>query len=100
MLLSPELERLIRTAVNEDIGGGDVTTESTVSPAAVGRGRIVAKEELILAGSGVAQQVFLIVDSGLKVALPFEDGARAQPGDSLLEVEGSLAAILTAERTA
>ena len=95
-----ELDRLIHTALHEDIGSGDVTTNSTVSPTAVGRGRIIAKEQLVLAGSGVARQVFLRVDSGLHVTLLLGEGSRAQPEDSLLEVEGGLAAILTAERTA
>ena len=71
--MSIDLERLVRAALDEDIGGGDVTTESTVSPTAVGRGRIVAKEELILAGIEVAQQVFFVVDRGLNVRFPFEE---------------------------
>ena len=95
-----ELERLIQTALHEDIGSGDVTTNSTVSPTAEGRGRIIAKEQLVLAGSGVARLVFLRVDSGLNVTSLLGEGSRAQPGDSLLKVEGCLAAILTAERTA
>jgi nicotinate-nucleotide pyrophosphorylase (carboxylating) len=94
------LEILIRAALEEDIGSGDVTTSCTVAPGAQGKGRIVAKEPLVLAGIDVARQIFWAVDSELKVNLPFKDGHRASEGDELLEVEGDLAAILMAERTA
>jgi len=80
-LLSVDLEILIRTALAEDIGSGDVTTSCTVEPGAQGKGRIVAKEPLILAGIDVARQVFLAVDSELKVNLPLKDGSRAIEGD-------------------
>jgi nicotinate-nucleotide pyrophosphorylase (carboxylating) len=99
-LLSADLEILIRTALEEDIGSGDVTTSCTVKPGAQGKGRIVAKEPLVLAGIDVARQVFWTVDSELKVNLPLKDGSRAIEGDTLLEVAGDLAAILMAERTA
>lgn len=99
-MLSADLEILIRTALEEDIGSGDVTTSCTVEPGAQGKGRIVAKEPLILAGIDVARQVFWAVDSKLKVHLPLKDGSRAVEGDVLLEVTGDLAAMLMAERTA
>lgn len=99
-MLSAELETLIRRALDEDVGNGDITTSCTVSPGAVGKGRIVAKEPLVLAGIDVARQVFWAVDRKLKVSLPLKDGGRAHEGDTVLEVAGDLAAILTAERTA
>lgn len=98
--MSNDLEILIRTALEEDIGSGDVTTSCTVEPGAQGKGRIVAKEPLVLAGIDVARQVFWAVDSELKVHLPLKDGHRAIEGDLLLEVAGDLAAMLIAERTA
>jgi len=98
--LSTDLEILIRTALEEDIGSGDITTSCTVEPGAQGKGRILAKEPLVLAGIDVARQVFWAVDRELKVYLPLKDGSRAIEGDLLLEVAGHLAAILTAERTA
>ena len=99
-MLSAELEILIRTALEEDIGSGDITTSCTVSPGAQGEGRIVAKEPLVLAGIDVARQVFWAVNRELKVHIPLKDGSRANEGDTLLEVTGDLAAILAAERTA
>jgi nicotinate-nucleotide pyrophosphorylase (carboxylating) len=99
-LLSAELETLIRRALDEDIGSGDITTSCTVLPGAVGEGRIIAKEPLVLAGIDVTRQVFWAVDRKLKVNLPLKDGGRANEGDTVLGVTGDLAAILTAERTA
>jgi nicotinate-nucleotide pyrophosphorylase (carboxylating) len=99
-LLSAELEILIRTALEEDIGSGDITTSCTVPPGVQGEGRIVAKEPLVLAGIDVARQVFWAVNRELKVHIPLKDGSRANEGDTLLEVTGDLAAILAAERTA
>lgn len=98
--MSTELEALIRTALEEDMGSGDITTSCTVAPGASGKGCIVAKEPLVLAGIDIARQVFLTVDSGLEVTLSQSDGSRAMEGDTLLEMVGDLAAMLMAERTA
>ena len=99
-MLSSELETLIRRALDEDIGNGDITTACTVAPTAAGGGRIVAKEPLVLAGAEVARQVFWAIDNDLETVLPLEDGSRAMDGDLILTVSGNLAAILMAERTA
>ena len=99
-MLSDEVETLISRALAEDIGSGDITTSCTVSPNAEGRGRIVAREPLVLAGIDIARQVFLKVDSGLAITLAQSDGSRAMEGDKLLEIIGDLAAMLMAERTA
>jgi nicotinate-nucleotide pyrophosphorylase (carboxylating) len=99
-LFSEQLATLIRRALDEDIGSGDLTTACTVEPGAVGKGFIVAKEPLVLAGISVAKRVFLTVSSELELTLLSEDGNRALSGERLLEVRGDLAAILMAERTA
>ena len=94
------METLISRALAEDIGSGDITTACTVSPGAEGRGRIVAREPLVLAGSTLARQIFLTVEPSLDVGLPLQDGNKAMVGEALLRVTGNLAAMLTAERTA
>ena len=99
-MLSADVEILIHAALEEDVGSGDITTSCTVPPGAQGKGRIVAKESLVLAGIDVARQVFWAVNSELEVRLPLKDGSRANEGDLLLQVTGDLAPILTAERTA
>ena len=99
-MLSDELETLISKALAEDIGNGDITTSCTVAPGTSGKGCIIAKEPLVLAGIDIARQVFLTVDSGLEITLSQSDGSRAMEGDKLLEIAGDLAAMLMAERTA
>jgi nicotinate-nucleotide pyrophosphorylase (carboxylating) len=99
-LLSDDVETLISQALAEDIGNGDITTSCTVAPGALGKGCIIAKEPLVLAGVDIARQVFLKVDSGLAITFSQSDGNRAMEGDKLLEIGGDLAAMLMAERTA
>ena len=94
------METLISQALAEDIGNGDITTSCTVAPGALGKGCIIAKEPLVLAGVDIARQVFLKVDSGLAITFSQSDGNRAMEGDKLLEIGGDLAAMLMAERTA
>ena len=99
-MLSDEVETLISQALAEDIGSGDITTSCTVAPGASGKGCIIAKEPLVVAGMDIARHVFLKVDSGLAISFSQSDGSRAMEGDKLLEVGGDLAAMLMAERTA
>ena len=99
-MLSDDVETLISQALAEDIGNGDITTSCTVAPGALGKGCIIAKEPLVLAGVDIARQVFLKVDSGLAITFSQSDGNRAMEGDKLLEIGGDLAAMLMAERTA
>ena len=94
------LERLVRQALEEDVGTGDVTTALTVSPGALGTAAIVAKEELVLAGGAVAREVFLACDGSLAVDLLRPGGSLVAPGEEVLGLKGSLGAILTGERTA
>lgn len=94
------METLISQALAEDIGNGDITTSCTVAPGALGKGCIIAKEPLVLAGVDIARQVFLKVDSGLAITFSQSDGSQAMEGDKLLEIGGDLAAMLMAERTA
>ena len=95
-----QLETLIRHALSEDIGSGDVTTQAVIPEAARGSARIIAREPLVVAGTQVAYRVFLLVDPSLKVRIPQQDGSHARPGDVLLEVSGGVSAMLMAERTA
>ncbi len=91
---------LIKTAINEDIGPGDITTENLVSPDLNGKGIIVAKEPLVVAGLEVAKQVFQYVDPETIFLPDCKDGNTRAKGDTVLMVEGKLAALLKSERTA
>ena len=96
----PQIEEIIDRALAEDLGKGDVTTEALIPGDQQGTGFIVAKKEGILAGTGVAKQVFHRVDPELKVEIFLEDGARVEPGSKVAKVSGSIASILKAERVA
>ena len=96
----PEIEEIIDRALAEDLGKGDVTTEALILGDQQGTGFIVAKEEGILAGTEVANQVFHRVDPELKVEILLEDGAGVKPGSKVAKVSGSIAGILKAERVA
>ncbi len=95
-----QIEEIIDSALAEDLGTGDVTTEALISGDRQGTGFIVAKKEGVLAGINTAKQVFLRVDPELKVEVLLEDGARVKPGSKIAEVSGSVASILKAERVA
>jgi nicotinate-nucleotide pyrophosphorylase (carboxylating) len=90
----------ITTALAEDIGEGDVTCHFFVDPQQRGHGRIVAREDSITAGVETAAEVFIRVDPTTTVTVLAPSGSRVIPGDPVLEIEGRVASILTAERVA
>jgi nicotinate-nucleotide pyrophosphorylase (carboxylating) len=94
------MRAVVRTALAEDVGSGDVTTESTVPEGQCSRARIVAKEKGVIAGLKVAEAVFRELDSDVEVKLRVIDGERVVPGDLVAELKGRTRAILTGERVA
>ncbi len=94
------LERLIDLALGEDIATGDITTATLIAPDARGRALIIAKAHLIVAGLMVARRVFERLDGDLRVAHVAAEGQAAGPGDILMQIDGRMASLLTAERTA
>ena len=99
-MLPPEVEQLIRMALAEDIGSGDVTAECFVPAERRARGAVVAREAGVLAGVAVAEAVFRQLDPSVTVARLAEDGARLSPGQEVLRLEGPARSLLTGERTA
>ena len=94
------LGELIRTALGEDVGVGDVTTAAALRGDETGVARATAKEALVVAGIEVFAEVFRTLDPTLTVSPCRQDGEKVEAGDTLAEIEGSLASILTAERVA
>ena len=90
----------IRRALAEDIGSGDVTTDSIIPPDAWLRGRIVAKQEGVVAGLEVAESVWHVLDELVTFAPKVADGSRVENRTELAEVAGPARALLTGERTA
>ena len=99
--LDPSVYRgIVRRALAEDLGWGDVTTEATVDPGLRGRGEIVVKSPCVLAGLDIAAEAFRQLDPAVQITVIYEDGARCLPGTVVARIRGSAALMLTAERTA
>ena len=96
----PDISHCIQRALEEDIGAGDVTTDSIVPVGSTLRGRIVAKQEGIVAGLEVASEVFRVLNSEIIFNAQVEDGSRVPKAAVLAQVEGEARALLTGERTA
>lgn len=94
------LDRVVDTAITEDVGDGDISTAWTVRPNARARGVLVARESGVIAGLAVAGRVFHRVDSRIRMTPRTEDGARVDEEDVLAEIAGPARGLLTAERTA
>jgi nicotinate-nucleotide pyrophosphorylase (carboxylating) len=101
-LRAPDCDDLIRRALAEDIGAGDVTTRATVPDGAKGRGELLAKCDLVVAGLDVACRTFELAAAGSPLVFTplVADGAEVSSGAVLARVEGEAAVLLTAERTA
>ncbi|HST56064.1 MAG TPA: carboxylating nicotinate-nucleotide diphosphorylase [Solirubrobacteraceae bacterium] len=95
-----ELVALVRRALEEDVGAGDVTTAATVQPTARARARITQKQPGVIYGLDVAELVFTLLDPDARVERLVDEGVWRQDGGPVLSVEGSARALLTAERTA
>ncbi len=90
----------IEMALAEDVGAGDVTVAATIPLNAVGKARIIAKQDLVCAGLPLAERVFRKLDSKIDVQLKANDGEFVKNGREVLCLSGKAAAILTGERTA
>src|SRR4030095_16672641 len=97
--LPPEIIDTIRLALEEDIGTGDVTTDSIVAPGAVLEGRIIAKDAGVIAGLDVASAVFQLLSPDVRFERHVNEGDEVAAG-SIASISGPARAILTGERTA
>jgi nicotinate-nucleotide pyrophosphorylase (carboxylating) len=91
---------IVRRALDEDVGRGDITTEATVRPDQRARGVFVAKSDCVLAGLDVALEAFRQIESDLVVTPHKHDGDRCRPGESIADVAASARTLLIGERTA
>ena len=91
---------LVRRALAEDMGWGDVTTEATIDEEQRGVGRLLAKQHCVLAGLDVAEEAFQQLDPGATMVRHQQDGDLCEAGTLVAEVTGRARALLIAERTA
>ena len=95
-----DIDVVLRYAIDEDRGPGDLTTEVAVSPDRRALGKLVAKGEGVIAGLDVFGRVFELLDEHVKIMKLVRDGERVAPGDELVKVVGSAQGLLIGERTA
>lgn len=91
---------VIQRALAEDIGFGDLTTESMVPVDATTSGRIVVRASGVIAGLPFAAEVFRSIDPAIQFEAHVADGTRVEPGDIVARLSGPARGILTGERVA
>jgi nicotinate-nucleotide pyrophosphorylase (carboxylating) len=100
ILNDSRISRIIQEALVEDIGLGDITTESIVNSEILGNGVLLVKETGVVAGLDIAALVFQYVDPENTFTKMVDDGTRIDAGTVIAKVHGPLSNILKAERTA
>ena len=98
--MTEEIRGLLRRALREDIGRGDVTTEALVPKNQRGEAVIIAKEAGIFCGGVTAREIFKLRDASLKIGLDAKEGSRIRKGQAVFTVRGRIRPILEAERVA
>ena len=98
--VSPQIERLIRDALDEDIGAGDLATMATISAECQGKGLFRAKKDGVVAGLVLLERMFYFIDHRVAVHLLTQDGTQVKNGMVVAEAVGPVRALLLAERTA
>lgn len=86
--------------LKEDLGRGDITTQSVVRGGLRARGRFLAKQDFVLCGLEIAEAVFGALDNAIGLESRVYDGDDISAGDEFAKIEGPAAALLTGERTA
>jgi nicotinate-nucleotide pyrophosphorylase (carboxylating) len=99
--LDPGLYReVVRRALAEDFGWGDVTTEAIINREQRARAVVLAKSPCVVAGLDVASEAFRQLDPGASITVHHPDGRQVSPGTEIAHIDGHAAALLTAERVA
>ena len=94
------IDDILKNALKEDIGTGDITTLSAISPEKTIHGKFIAKESGVICGIPVAQRVFELIDPSVEMQVLHNDGALVEKGTAIAEISGNAQAILTSERVA
>jgi nicotinate-nucleotide pyrophosphorylase (carboxylating) len=98
---APLVDAIVDRALEEDLAGGDITSEACVAERTRARAIFVARSELVACGLGVAIRVFeRLRPEGLEIGPRVDDGTLCKKGDAMLEVRGPARALLAGERVA
>lgn len=93
-------DRIIKNALEEDLGWGDVTTDSTIPVGSTIKGNFTAKAEGVVCGIDVCRRVFEIIDESIEFQAFASDGQHVSKGEILAAINGNARSILKGERTA
>ena len=91
---------VVERALTEDVENGDVTTMATIPEGTQGRGEIVARHSGVVSGLDIAALVFYRLDPSSEFVTDLKEGSHFSSGQSIVEIAGTLRALLTGERTA
>ena len=94
------LDDFLLAALHEDIGTGDVTTNSCIPEETVSEGTFIAKESGVICGLGVVAHLYKLLDENVRITPFVNDGSFVVPGDVIARISGPARSILTGERTA
>lgn len=96
-----DCDAFVRATLAEDLGeGGDITSAAVIPAEARFVGALVSRDAIVVAGLGLAEAFFKRLDSDVRIEALVRDGDRAEPGTTLMRMEGNARAMLTAERSA
>jgi nicotinate-nucleotide pyrophosphorylase (carboxylating) len=95
-----DVEQLIRMAIAEDIGEGDITSRAIFTDADTSRGTIVSRQDGVICGCDMVRYVYGVLDARVSVVQAVNDGAAIGPGSEILSVEGPTISVLSGERIA
>ena len=99
-MIERSIDQIIKDALAEDIGSGDITTSATIDSNLLAHGEFLVKQDGIVAGFEMLKRTLEIFDSSLKLTLFSKDGDRVSAKTIVAIVKGKAASILTVERTA
>jgi nicotinate-nucleotide pyrophosphorylase (carboxylating) len=98
--IDDRIRHLVELSLSEDIGKGDLTSESTIDESLLAKGLVVSKEDGVIAGLQIAKAVFCQLDPKLVFESSFEDGNKVMGGEEVATLKGRAKSILCGERTA
>jgi len=90
--------QLIKMAIHEDLGHGDITSELFFKEDAVAKANIISREEIVVCGMDIAAEILTLYDKNLKLKVSIDDGRPAHVGSRLAVIQGPLRHMLSAER--
>jgi len=98
--LPESVYRLVRMAVEEDLGSGDITSEATLDPEICGKACIITREPLVCCGPCIVNLVFEETGPGVSIHWNVSEGEDVAPGAVMAELEGPMRVLMAGERTA